>query len=230
MMVARSGVIAGDVEGCHSVIVEGTVIGNVSASVVVLRRYANVQGNVWCKDLAAAATAVFRNRATESPVPSSSSSSHHHRRSSSTSSGVIGDAGSRSRGGSGSGSGGRALTPPASSSGNRTTQPTPSPDSDRQVSSTTMAAMTADDSDMARRRRRRRRRVCRTPSRLPSPRRFPPQAAVAVRGVVQQGGTVLFRVAKGRRLRRTLRHRRCWRRHRLRRRLLQTPSLRRRSW
>lgn len=44
MMVARSGVIAGDVEGCHSVIVEGTVIGNVSASVVVLRRYANVQG------------------------------------------------------------------------------------------------------------------------------------------------------------------------------------------
>lgn len=44
MMVARSGVIAGDVEGCHSVIIEGTVIGNVSASVVVLRRHANVQG------------------------------------------------------------------------------------------------------------------------------------------------------------------------------------------
>ncbi|CAN0389145.1 unnamed protein product, partial [Ectocarpus fasciculatus] len=107
--------------------------------------------NVWCKDLAAAATAVFRNRVTESPAPSSSSSSSHHRRSSSASSGVIGDAGGRPRGGGGGGgaTGGKAHTPPASSSGNRTTQPTPSPDSDRQASSTSTASGTADESDSA---------------------------------------------------------------------------------
>lgn len=44
MLVARSGVIVGHVDGCHSVIVEGTVVGDVSATVVVLRRHANIQG------------------------------------------------------------------------------------------------------------------------------------------------------------------------------------------
>lgn len=44
VMVARSGVVVGDIEGCHSVVVEGTVVGNVSASVVDLRRHAHVGG------------------------------------------------------------------------------------------------------------------------------------------------------------------------------------------
>lgn len=42
--VSRSGVVMGDIEGCHSVVVEGTVIGNVSATVVDLRRHAHVEG------------------------------------------------------------------------------------------------------------------------------------------------------------------------------------------
>lgn len=42
--VSRSGVIMGDVEGCHSVMVEGTVIGNISANMVDLRRYAHIEG------------------------------------------------------------------------------------------------------------------------------------------------------------------------------------------
>ncbi|CAM9269593.1 unnamed protein product [Hapterophycus canaliculatus] len=44
VMVARSGVVVGDVEGCHSVVVEGTVVGNLSASIVDLRRQAHVAG------------------------------------------------------------------------------------------------------------------------------------------------------------------------------------------
>lgn len=44
VMVTRSGVVVGDVEGCHSAVVEGTVVGNVSATVVDLRRHAYVGG------------------------------------------------------------------------------------------------------------------------------------------------------------------------------------------
>lgn len=44
VVVARSGVVIGDIEGCHSVVVEGTVVGNVSAAVVDLRRNAHVEG------------------------------------------------------------------------------------------------------------------------------------------------------------------------------------------
>ncbi|CAM9805243.1 unnamed protein product, partial [Pylaiella littoralis] len=85
LMVARSGVIVGDVEGCYSVVVEGTVVGNISATVVDLRRNAYIVGNVWCKDLAATSTAVFRNRGVVTSMPGSSvpPSSLHHRRSSS---------------------------------------------------------------------------------------------------------------------------------------------------
>eukprot|EP00752_Nemacystus_decipiens_P007834 g6999.t1 len=87
IIVARSGTIVGDVEGCHSVMVEGTIVGSVTATVVDLRRHAHIEGNVWCKDLAAATTAVFRNKAAVTPaLSSSSSSSQNHRRSSSASS------------------------------------------------------------------------------------------------------------------------------------------------
>lgn len=44
VIVARSGVVIGDIEGCNSVVVEGTVVGNVSAAVVDLRRNAHVEG------------------------------------------------------------------------------------------------------------------------------------------------------------------------------------------
>lgn len=44
LTVARSGVVVGDVEGCHSVVVEGTVVGNVTATVVDLRRNACIIG------------------------------------------------------------------------------------------------------------------------------------------------------------------------------------------
>ncbi|CAM9629525.1 unnamed protein product, partial [Hapterophycus canaliculatus] len=49
-------------------------------------RNACLHSNVWCKDLAAAATAVFRNRAALAMAPGSLSSPSNHRRSSSTSS------------------------------------------------------------------------------------------------------------------------------------------------
>ena len=42
--VARAGVVVGDIDGCHSVIVEGTVVGNVTASLADLRRHAHVEG------------------------------------------------------------------------------------------------------------------------------------------------------------------------------------------
>ncbi|CAM9787425.1 unnamed protein product, partial [Scytosiphon promiscuus] len=104
IMVARSGVVVGDLEGCHSAVVEGTVIGNVSAAVVELRRHAYVGGNVWCKDLAAAPTAVFRNRATLTLPPGSLSSPSNHRRSSSASSDPVRGGEGRSRTHSGSSS------------------------------------------------------------------------------------------------------------------------------
>lgn len=44
IIVARSGTIVGDVEGCHSVMVEGTIVGSVSATVVDLRRHAYIEG------------------------------------------------------------------------------------------------------------------------------------------------------------------------------------------
>ncbi len=44
VVVARAGVVVGDVEGCNSVVVEGTVIGSVIANVVDLRRNAKVDG------------------------------------------------------------------------------------------------------------------------------------------------------------------------------------------
>lgn len=44
VIIAKTGVIVGDVEGCNSVVVEGTVVGSVSANVVDLRRNAKVDG------------------------------------------------------------------------------------------------------------------------------------------------------------------------------------------
>lgn len=42
--VTRSGVVVGDIEGCHTVVVEGKVIGTVSAHAVDLRRHALIEG------------------------------------------------------------------------------------------------------------------------------------------------------------------------------------------
>lgn len=44
IVVARSGVVMGDVDRFQSVVVEGTVVGNVSAALVELRRHAQVEG------------------------------------------------------------------------------------------------------------------------------------------------------------------------------------------
>lgn len=44
MIVSKSGVVVGDIEGFNSVVVEGSVIGNVSAAHAELRRNAFVDG------------------------------------------------------------------------------------------------------------------------------------------------------------------------------------------
>lgn len=91
--------------------------------------------NVWCKDLAAATTAVFRNKAALTPaLSSSSSSSQNHRRSSSASSDLAGGEGGNNLGRSSRNSSGSSTSKAAAngaantspgSSGNRTSASTP---------------------------------------------------------------------------------------------------------
>lgn len=44
IVVSKSGVVVGDIDGCSSVVVEGTVIGTISSGNVDLRRHAFVDG------------------------------------------------------------------------------------------------------------------------------------------------------------------------------------------
>lgn len=44
IVVSKSGVVVGDVDGCSSVVLEGRVIGNITAANVDLRKNANVEG------------------------------------------------------------------------------------------------------------------------------------------------------------------------------------------